>query len=60
MGSNVTLKEIAQELGMSAMTASRALNNKDNVDKNTKKTGSRESPEYGIHAKPRGEKSCFP
>ena len=37
MGSNVTLKEIAQELGMSAMTVSRALNNKDNVDKNTKK-----------------------
>lgn len=37
MGSNVTLKEIAQELGMSAMTVSRALNNKDNVDENTKK-----------------------
>jgi len=37
LGSNVTLKEIAQELGMSAMTVSRALNNKDNVDKNTKK-----------------------
>lgn len=37
MGSNVTLKEIAKELGMSAMTVSRALNNKDNVDENTKK-----------------------
>ena len=37
MGSNVTLKEIAQELGMSAMTVSRALNNKDNVDEKTKK-----------------------
>lgn len=34
---NVTLKHIAKELGMSAMTVSRALNNKDNVDKNTKK-----------------------
>lgn len=34
---NVTLKQIAEELGMSAMTVSRALNNKDNVDKNTKK-----------------------
>jgi DNA-binding LacI/PurR family transcriptional regulator len=37
VGSNVTLKEIAKELGMSAMTVSRALNNKDNVDKQTKK-----------------------
>lgn len=34
---NVTLKQIAKELGMSAMTVSRALNNKENVDKNTKK-----------------------
>lgn len=37
MGSNVTLKEIAKELGISAMTVSRALNGKDNVDENTKK-----------------------
>lgn len=37
MGFNVTLKQIAEELGMSAMTVSRALNNKNNVDKNTKK-----------------------
>lgn len=37
MGSNVTLKEIAKELRMSAMTVSRALNDKDNVDENTKK-----------------------
>lgn len=34
---NVTLKHIAKELGMSAMTVSRALNDKDNVDENTKK-----------------------
>lgn len=33
---NVTLKEIAAELGMSAMTVSRALNNKENVDAKTK------------------------
>lgn len=37
MGSNVTLKQIAEELGMSAMTVSRALNDKENVDKDTKK-----------------------
>ncbi|MFO7846406.1 MAG: LacI family DNA-binding transcriptional regulator [Balneolaceae bacterium] len=36
MGSNVTLKQIADELGMSAMTVSRALNNKSNVDSRTK------------------------
>lgn len=34
---NVTLKQIATELGISAMTVSRALNDKDNVDINTKK-----------------------
>lgn len=36
MGYNVTLKEIAKELGMSAMTVSRALNDKKNVDHKTK------------------------
>lgn len=33
----MTLKEIANELGISAMTVSRALNGKNNVDENTKK-----------------------
>lgn len=37
MKSNVTLKQIAAELGVSAMTVSRALNNHDNVDEKTKK-----------------------
>lgn len=37
MRSNVTLKQIAKELGMSAMTVSRALNDKKNVDEVTKK-----------------------
>ena len=37
MAENVTLKQIAAELGVSAMTVSRALNNLDNVDKKTKK-----------------------
>lgn len=36
MGSNVTLKQIAEELGISAMTVSRAINNQSNVDDNTK------------------------
>lgn len=36
MGFNVTLKQIAEELGISTMTVSRALNNKDNVEKKTK------------------------
>ncbi|MCC5942998.1 MAG: LacI family DNA-binding transcriptional regulator [Balneolaceae bacterium] len=38
MSNNITLKKIAAELGVSAMTVSRALNNHDNVDENTKKT----------------------
>jgi len=33
---NVTLKKIAAELGVSAMTVSRALNNHDNVDEKTR------------------------
>lgn len=37
MAENVTLKQIAAELGVSAMTVSRALNNHDNVDEKTKK-----------------------
>lgn len=36
MSSNVTLKQIAEELGVSAMTVSRALNNRSNVDENTR------------------------
>lgn len=36
MSSNVTLKEIAQELGLSTMTVSRAINNKGNVEKGTR------------------------
>lgn len=34
---NVTLKEVASALGLSAMTVSRAINNKPNVDAETKK-----------------------
>lgn len=37
MAKSVTLKQIAAELGVSAMTVSRALNNHDNVDEKTKK-----------------------
>lgn len=37
MGSEVTLKQIAEALGVSAMTVSRALNDKDNVDDKTRK-----------------------
>lgn len=36
MGSEVTLKHIAEALGISAMTVSRALNNRSNVDEKTK------------------------
>lgn len=36
MSSNVTLKQIAAELGLSAMTVSRAINNKSNVDDHTR------------------------
>lgn len=36
MSSNVTLKHIAEALGVSAMTVSRALNDRDNVDEKTK------------------------
>lgn len=34
---NVTLKEVAAELGVSTMTVSRAINNRPNVDEQTKK-----------------------
>lgn len=36
MGSEVTLKQIAEELGLSAMTVSRAINNRSNVDEKTR------------------------
>lgn len=36
MKSEVTLKQIAEELGISAMTVSRAINNRSNVDEKTK------------------------
>ncbi|MEX2477154.1 MAG: LacI family DNA-binding transcriptional regulator [Gracilimonas sp.] len=36
MSSNVTLKQIAEALGVSAMTVSRAINNKANVDEKTR------------------------
>lgn len=36
MSNNVTLKQIAAELGISAMTVSRALNNHENVDEKTR------------------------
>ncbi|MBD3617350.1 MAG: LacI family DNA-binding transcriptional regulator [Gracilimonas sp.] len=37
MSSNVTLKQIAEALGVSAMTVSRVINNKANVDEKTRK-----------------------
>ena len=36
MKSNVTLKQIAEELGLSAMTVSRAVNNRGSIDQKTK------------------------
>lgn len=36
MSSNVTLKQIAEAVGLSAMTVSRALNNRSNVDEKTR------------------------
>jgi DNA-binding LacI/PurR family transcriptional regulator len=37
LSSNVTLKEIAKELGLSTMTVSRAINKKENVGEKTRK-----------------------
>ncbi len=36
MNNRITIRQIARELGISAMTVSRALNNRSNVDENTK------------------------
>lgn len=47
VSSNVTLKQIAEQLGMSAMTVSRALNNKKNVDVTTKKRVKEKAREMG-------------
>lgn len=47
MSSNVTLKEIAKELGLSAMTVSRAINNKANVDEKTKSRILQKAEEMG-------------
>lgn len=47
MGSNVTLKQIAKELGISAMTVSRALNNRSNVDEKTKEKILRKAESMG-------------
>ncbi len=37
MNNRITIRQIARELGISAMTVSRALNNRSNVDENTRK-----------------------
>ncbi|MDZ7718471.1 MAG: LacI family DNA-binding transcriptional regulator [Balneolaceae bacterium] len=47
MGSEVTLKQIAEELGISAMTVSRAINNRSNVDGKTKERILRKAREMG-------------
>ena len=47
MGSEVTLKEIAEELGISAMTVSRAINNRSNVDSKTKERILKKAREMG-------------
>lgn len=47
MSSEVTLKEIAEALGVSAMTVSRALNNRDNVDEDTRKKVVSKAEEMG-------------
>ena len=47
MGSEVTLKQIADELGLSAMTVSRAINNRSNVDEKTKERILKKANEMG-------------
>lgn len=47
MKSKVTLKEVADSLGVSAMTVSRAINGKDNVDEKTKERILNKAKEMG-------------
>lgn len=47
MSSNVTLKEIARELGVSTMTVSRAMNNSDKISQKTKKIVRNKAKEMG-------------
>lgn len=47
MSSNVTLKHIADALGVSTMTVSRAINNRSNVDKKTKARVLKQAQEMG-------------
>lgn len=47
MGSNVTLKQIARELGLSAMTVSRVINNKSNVETKTRARVLKKAKELG-------------
>lgn len=47
MSSDVTLKQIAEALGVSAMTVSRALNNRSNVEESTRKRIVEKAKEMG-------------
>jgi len=47
LSSNVTLKQIAEALGVSAMTVSRALNNRSNVDEKTRERVLKKAGEMG-------------